>query len=117
MQAAAALVRCAGSRYPQHPILVTTATPTGGASARALFGDSVRHAYLPYDLPGAVRRFLDRTTPVLAIIMEREIWPNLYRACFARRIPILLASARISDRSGDVICASRDCFATRWRAT
>src|SRR6188474_2008232 len=100
VQAAAALVRALAQRYPQHPILVTTATPTGGQRVRALFGDSVRHAYLPYDLPGAVRRFLDRTTPVLAIIMEREIWPNLYRACFARKIPILLASARISARSG-----------------
>ena len=100
VQAAAALVRALRSRYPQHPVLVTTATPTGGQRVRALCGDSVRHAYLPYDLPGAVRRFLDRTTPVLAIIMEREIWPNLYRACFARKIPILLASARISARSG-----------------
>jgi 3-deoxy-D-manno-octulosonic-acid transferase len=100
VQAAAALVRALSSRYPQHPVLVTTATPTGGQRVRALFGDSVRHAYLPYDLPGAVRRFLDRTMPVLAIIMEREIWPNLYRACFARKIPILLASARISARSG-----------------
>lgn len=100
VQAAAALVRALSSRYPQHPVLVTTATPTGGQRVRALFGDSVRHAYLPYDLPGAVRRFLDRTTPALAIIMEREIWPNLYRACFARKIPILLASARISARSG-----------------
>ena len=99
VQAAAALVRALASRYPQHPILVTTATPTGGQRVRALFGDSVRHAYLPYDLPGAVRRFLSRTNPVIAIVMEREIWPNLYRACFARRIPILLASARISDRS------------------
>jgi 3-deoxy-D-manno-octulosonic-acid transferase len=100
VQASAALVRALGSRYPQHPILVTTATPTGAQRVRALFGDSVRHAYLPYDLPGAVRRFLDRTSPTLAIVMEREIWPNLYRACFARRIPILLASARISERSG-----------------
>jgi len=100
VQAAAALVRALISRYPQHPMLVTTATPTGAQRVRALFGDSVRHAYLPYDLPGAVRRFLDCTTPQLAIVMEREIWPNLYRACFARRIPILLASARISDRSG-----------------
>ena len=100
VQAAAALVRAIASRYPQHPVLVTTATPTGGQRVRALFGDSVRHAYLPYDLPGAVRRFLDRTSPELAVVMEREIWPNLYRACFARRIPILLASARISDRSG-----------------
>jgi 3-deoxy-D-manno-octulosonic-acid transferase len=100
VQAAAALVRALGSQYAQHPILVTTATPTGAQRVRALFGDSVRHAYLPYDLPGAARRFLDRTTPLLAIIMEREIWPNLFRGCFARRIPILLASARISERSG-----------------
>ena len=100
VQAASALVRALGSRYPQHPILVTTATPTGAQRVRDLFGDSARHAYLPYDLPGAVRRFLDRTTPLLAIVMEREIWPNLFRACSARRIPILIASARISDRSG-----------------
>ena len=100
VQAAAVLVRALARRYPQHPILVTTATPTGAQRVRALFGDSVRHAYLPYDLPGAVRRFLARTTPALAIVMEREIWPNLFRACFERRIPILLASARISERSG-----------------
>lgn len=100
VQAAAALVRVLAQRYPQHPILLTTATPTGAQRVRALFGDSVRHAYLPYDLPGAVRRFLASVTPQLAIIMEREIWPNLFRACCARRIPILLASARISERSG-----------------
>lgn len=100
VQAAAALVRALSSRYAQHPILVTTTTPTGAQRVRALFGNSVQHAYLPYDLPGAARRFLDRTTPMLAIVMEREIWPNLFRACFARRIPILLASARISERSG-----------------
>jgi 3-deoxy-D-manno-octulosonic-acid transferase len=100
VQAASALVRALSSRYPQHPILVTTATPTGAQRVRDLFGESVRHAYLPYDLPGAVRRFLERTTPLLAIVMEREIWPNLFRACAARRIPILIASARISDRSG-----------------
>ncbi len=100
VQAAAALVRSLASRYPKHPIMVTTATPTGAQRVYALFGDSVRHAYLPYDLPGAVRRFLASTTPALAIMMEREIWPNLFRACYARRVPILLASARISDRSG-----------------
>jgi 3-deoxy-D-manno-octulosonic-acid transferase len=101
VQAAAVLVRALAKRYPQHPLLVTTATPTGAQRVRALFGDSVRHAYLPYDLPGAVRRFLASTTPVLAIVMEREIWPNLFRACCERRIPILLASARISARSAE----------------
>jgi 3-deoxy-D-manno-octulosonic-acid transferase len=100
VQAATPLVRALIRRYPQHPILVTTATPTGAQRVRALFDESVRHAYLPYDLPGAVRRFLASTTPALAIVMEREIWPNLFRACFERRIPILLASARISERSG-----------------
>lgn len=100
VQAAATLVRSLAARYPDHPILLTTATPTGAQRVSALFGDSVRHAYLPYDLPGAVCRFLDSTQPALAIIMEREIWPNLFRACCARRIPILLASARISERSG-----------------
>jgi hypothetical protein len=69
VQAATPLVRALTQRHPQHPILVTTATPTGAQRVRTLFGDSVRHAYLPYDLPGAVRRFLASTTPALAIVM------------------------------------------------
>lgn len=99
VQAAAPLVRALLKKYPQRPLLVTTATPTGAQRVRALFGDSVRHAYLPYDLPGAVRRFLDRVQPSLAIVMEREIWPNLFSECERRRMPVLLASARISERS------------------
>ncbi|MBM0107897.1 lipid IV(A) 3-deoxy-D-manno-octulosonic acid transferase [Steroidobacter sp. S1-65] len=99
VQAAAPLVRALLKRYPQHSFLITTATPTGAQRVRALFSDSVTHAYLPYDLPGAVRRFLDRVQPSLAIVMEREIWPNLFGECERREIPILLASARISARS------------------
>lgn len=99
VQAAAPLVRALLKKYPQHSLLITTATPTGAQRVRALFGDSVRHAYLPYDLPGAVRRFLDRVRPSLAIVMEREIWPNLFGECERRHIPLLLASARISERS------------------
>lgn len=99
VQAAAALVRVLLKKFPQRPLLITTSTPTGAQRVQALFGASVRHAYLPYDLPGAVRRFLDRVRPSLAIVMEREIWPNLYRECERRRIPVLLASARISEQS------------------
>jgi len=99
VQAAAALVRVLLKKYPQRPLLITTATPTGAQRVRAMFGDSVRHAYLPYDLPGAVRRFLERVRPALAVIMEREIWPNLFAECELRGIPVLLASARISERS------------------
>lgn len=99
VQAAAPLVRALLKKYPQHPLLITTATPTGAQRVRALFGAPVRHAFLPYDLPGAVRRFLDRVRPSLAIVMEREVWPNLFSECERRAIPILLASARISERS------------------
>jgi 3-deoxy-D-manno-octulosonic-acid transferase len=57
--------------------------------------------FLPFDLPGAVRRFLDRARPRLAVIIETELWPNLYRQCRVRRIPLVIASARLSRRSID----------------
>jgi 3-deoxy-D-manno-octulosonic-acid transferase len=78
---------------------VTTFTPTGAARARALFGNLAEVRYLPYDLPGAVRRFLKRVEPRLAVIFETELWPNLYRECGRRRVPLVLASARVSERS------------------
>lgn len=99
VQAAAALVRALRQQYPQQPLLITTATPTGAQRVKALFGDAVSHAYLPYDLPGAVKRFLDRVRPQIAIIMETEVWPNLYRECGRRHIPLMLASARLSEKS------------------
>ena len=99
VQAAAALIRALRRHYPQHAIVVTTTTPTGAQRVPALFADTVSHAYLPYDLPGAVGRFLDRLRPQIAIIMETEVWPNLYRACGRRRIPIVLANARLSEKS------------------
>lgn len=99
VQAAAALIRELQRRYPDRPLVVTTATPTGAQRVKALFGDTVRHAYLPYDLPGAVRRFLDRIRPQIAVILETEVWPNLYRELGRRRIPIVLASARLSEKS------------------
>jgi 3-deoxy-D-manno-octulosonic-acid transferase len=99
VQAAAPLVRALAARYPGEPILVTTATPTGGERVRALFGETVRHAFLPYDTSGAVRRFLDRTQPRIAVVMETELWPNLFRACAQRRIPLVLASGRLSEKS------------------
>jgi len=99
VQAAATLVRTLRQRYPDRPLLVTTATPTGAQRVQALFGDAVHHCYLPYDLPGAVRRFLDRVRPAIAVVMETEVWPNLYRECGRRQLPIVLASARLSERS------------------
>jgi 3-deoxy-D-manno-octulosonic-acid transferase len=101
VQAAAALVATLKERYPTMPVLVTTFTPTGAARARASFHERAEVRYLPFDLPGSVRRFLDRARPRLAVIMETELWPNLYRECRRRRIPLVIASARLSRRSSD----------------
>jgi 3-deoxy-D-manno-octulosonic-acid transferase len=93
------MVRALQRRYPQVPIVVTTMTPTGSQRARDLLGDSVVHSYVPYDSTGAVRRFFRWARPMLAIILETEIWPNLYRACGERSIPLVLANARVSVKS------------------
>jgi len=99
VQAAAALVRELKQRVPGLEIVLTTVTATGAARARAIFGAEVRHCYLPYDLPGAVRRFLGRIRPRAVIMLETEIWPTLYREIARRKLPLVIASARISDRS------------------
>ena len=99
MSAAAPLVRALRSRYPENPLVLTSSTPTGRARARSLFGDTLDVRFLPYDTPGAVARFLDRVRPRLAIIMETELWPNLFEACERRGVPLVLASARLSAKS------------------
>src|SRR5579872_2092139 len=99
VQAAAPLVMTLRERYADVPVLVTTLTPTGAARARALFKHTAQVRYVPFDLPGSVRRFFDRARPRLAVIFETELWPNLYHECSRRRIPLVLASARISSRS------------------
>jgi 3-deoxy-D-manno-octulosonic-acid transferase len=93
------LIRAIIRRFPDKPILVTTTTPTGSARVQAVLGDSVVHVYLPYDLPDAIARFLRCFQPSLAVIMETEIWPNLYQACAARGIPLAIVNARLSERS------------------
>ena len=99
VQAAAPLVYRLAERFPDQRLLITTVTPTGAERARALFGDSVAHAYIPFETPFAVNRFFAAVKPRLALIMETEIWPNLYYACGRRRIPLVLVSARISPKS------------------
>jgi len=99
VQAALPLIRVLRKRFPQRQLLVTTVTPTGAARVRAVFGDSVHHSYLPLEFPMAVNGFFEAVNPAVALIMETEIWPNLYRACGVRDVPLILVSARISPRS------------------
>jgi 3-deoxy-D-manno-octulosonic-acid transferase len=99
VQAAAPLVNALLARFPHVPLVLTTVTPTGRARAQSLFKDRVDVRYVPVDLPGAVRRFFARVRPRLAVILETEIWPNLYNRCGKLGVPLVMASARISPRS------------------
>ncbi len=97
--AAVPLVRALIYHYPHLPLTVTTMTPTGSECVLSALGKDVYHVYLPYDLPGAVKRFLDQVDPKLVIIMETELWPNLINALYQRHIPLVIANARLSARS------------------
>jgi 3-deoxy-D-manno-octulosonic-acid transferase len=97
--AAAPLLRALRAKYRARPLVLTTATPTGMQRARELFRDGVDIRYVPYDLPGAVRRFLACVRPQLAIFLETELWPNLLQGCGRRGVRVVIASARLSPRS------------------
>ena len=99
VQAAASVLQALRARHPDVPVTLSTVTPTGAARAKALFGDSVRQCYLPFDTPWAMRRFLDRVQPRLAVMLETEIWPVLYRELTRRGVPLVIGSARLSNRS------------------
>ena len=99
VQAALPLLQSLRENYAGVPLVVTTTTPTGSERVSKGLGDDVIHVYVPYDLPGAVRRFIERARPCIAIIMETELWPNLYYYCHRENIPIIVANARLSERS------------------
>ena len=98
-RASAALVRALAAAHAGHELLLTCTTAAGRETLRELHGESVRVAWLPYDYPGAVRRFLEHFRPRLGLLIETEIWPNLLAACGAHGVPVLLANARMSEKS------------------
>lgn len=85
--------------HPDLHILVTTTTPTGSARVQAVLHNTIQHVYLPYDIPFIVKRFLRNFRPVLAVIMETELWPNLYHYCSVDKIPVYVINARLSEKS------------------
>lgn len=97
--AATLLIKAVSKQYPELPLIVTTVTPTGSGRVQAAFGNSVSHFYLPYDLPDAIERFLNFIDPKLMIVIETELWPNLIRKVNIRKIPFVIANARLSPRS------------------
>lgn len=100
-RAAEPLVRALQKRYPGYTLLLTHMTATGRDAARQLYqGEAgILLAWLPYDYPSATRRFLRHFRPSLGVILETEIWPHLLRECGRHGVPVLLANARLSERS------------------
>lgn len=97
--AASCLIKRIMQDEPECQITVTTTTPTGSARVRAIFGDTVHHFYLPYDLHMAMAGMLKRIKPKAVLITEVELWPNLIHACWKRDIPVMVVNARMTDRS------------------
>ena len=101
VQAAALLIGALQARQPHSAITLSCATPTARLRALALLsGVDVRYA--PYDLPGSVRRCLARLAPRMLIVLETELWPNLLHQAQRARVPLLIASARVSARSARI---------------
>lgn len=97
--AALPLIKALQQAYPQIPLVVTNMTPTGAARVKAALGDSVIQLYVPYDYPDAINRFFNKINPMIAIVMETELWPNLFSACKKRQIPLIVTNARLSAKS------------------
>ncbi len=97
--AAAPWIKEFQQRHPSVPIIVTTTTPTGSEQVKRLFGDRVYHMFLPYDVPAFWQRFFRTLNPGLLVVMETELWPNLLHACEQRQLPVILANARLSEKS------------------
>ncbi|MBV2234289.1 MAG: lipid IV(A) 3-deoxy-D-manno-octulosonic acid transferase [Sterolibacterium sp.] len=95
------LVKAIRQRWPQARLLLSHMTPTGRQTAAELYGQDplIRSVYLPYDFPWAMRRFLHHFQPQLGLIMETELWPNLVALCQQNHLPLLLANARLSEKS------------------
>lgn len=102
--AAVPLVRSLQAAQPELTLTITTTTPTGSDQVKRIYADDlaagrVVHLYLPYDLPWLMSRFIKKIQPSLCIIMETELWPNIIRSCNKAQVPVILANARLSERS------------------
>jgi 3-deoxy-D-manno-octulosonic-acid transferase len=93
------LLNALHQRTPDCPLTLTSGSTQGAQQALRFTPVPIQHQMIPYDLPGPVNRFLDQLQPRLVLMVETEIWPNLYQACSERGIPLLLINARIKQRS------------------
>ncbi len=84
---------------PDREIIITSTTPTGRDRVKSAFGDTLKYGYFPFDLPFLWNIFFFRVKPAVLIVMETELWPNLFHLCAVKKIPVLVANARLSEGS------------------
>jgi len=93
------LLSSINKKHPDLPLTVTNGSTQGALQALQFSPVKIQHQMLPYDYPFAVKRFLNQIQPKLVIMVETEIWPNLYQACVDQNIPIILINARLKETS------------------
>ncbi len=98
-RAAAILLQSLRALLPDLRLLLTHSTATGRDEGRKLLQPGDVQLWLPWDTPEAVERFLSRFQPVLGVLMETEVWPNLVKGCQRHAIPLLLINARLNEKS------------------
>jgi 3-deoxy-D-manno-octulosonic-acid transferase len=98
-RAAAPLVKALRGLLPDHRIVMTCTTAAGRETLKQVYGESVSAVFLPYDYPESVQGFLERFRPLLGVLMETELWPNLLAQCARHAVPVVLANARMSEKS------------------
>ena len=87
------------NRFPNHQILITCTTQTGSMTIKRLYGDSVLHQYMPFDLKFCIKRFLKNWKPEITFILETEIWPNLINSLHEQKRRVFLVNGRMSEKS------------------
>lgn len=85
--------------YGAAHILMTTTTPTGADTVKQLFKGQIQHCYFPYDVPVVVQHYLKKVNPAILVVIETEIWPNLWHAAKASNIPVMMVNARLSEKA------------------
>lgn len=98
-RAAAPLIAALRAQWPGMRILLTHGTATGRLEGQKLLQTGDLQTWQPWDTPGAVKRFLQHFKPSIGVLMETEVWPNLVAACQQQKMPLVLANARMSDKS------------------
>ncbi|WP_367670755.1 lipid IV(A) 3-deoxy-D-manno-octulosonic acid transferase [Sodalis-like secondary symbiont of Drepanosiphum platanoidis] len=93
------LIKLLKKKYPKIPIIFTTTTISGSKLINLKYNKNIFHLYFPYDLFFSVNRFLNKISPRIIILMERELWPNFIYLAFSKKIPLIIANARLSNKS------------------